>query len=144
MEKALQKNWICEICFLSLGDVDPKKVDKMISAHKNSVTNNVRNKKFPCLSCDKSFSDSWKLKRHEKTHIKNLEEADLPSQGEKVLSDKAMDFNCQKCDKTFNGSLKLKEHIKVHFEGEVKPKISVSAEKVTNFIKYSISIYLLT
>ena len=117
MDKALKNITGClKFVFLLLGEVDPKKVDKINSDHKKSITNKVRNKKFSCSGCDKSFSDSWKLKRHEKTHKKNLEETDSPSKDDKALTEKATNFICLVCNKEFKDNWKVKRHEKTHYK----------------------------
>merc|ERR1712110_1081375 len=79
-----------------------------------SVIKKTQNKHYVCQICNKSFKDSYKLKRHEKVHIKIgelLEPTDFELQEEKVIIEKvdtkepinATDIN-QKVDELFNQS----------------------------------------
>ena len=77
----------------------------------------VRIKKFPCQGCDKGFTDGWKLKRHEKIHIKTEEISEpkyVPMDEKVVLVNKTKNSTCEICSKNFGDSWKLKRHEKIH------------------------------
>ena len=92
-----------------------------------------------CQICDKSFKTSYKLKRHEKLHIKA---GKLPQNYHEQLETKIVKrrksitpkkpkriFECKECCKTFEDSWKLRRHENVHVK---KEKLNLKKEENTN------------
>ena len=103
-----------------------------------STPKRTRKKNFLCKICNKTFKDNYKLKRHEKVHIKAGEmpeepehepdvepnfddsevkiEKDIDEKDEKPEKPKKpkKEYTCNLCFKTFKDNYKLKRHSKVH------------------------------
>ena len=94
--KKIKKDYICEICNKSFRDtyklkrhkkvhikagellpdsIDLSKEERTVKEKKIQPENIVKpkgpKKKLECKECNKLFTDSWKLRRHEKVHLKS-------------------------------------------------------------------------
>ena len=95
--------------YISEDQLEARNVDD-----KNTTRKKILNKKYSCQICSKTFIDTYKLKRHEKVHVKTGELQGLTDV--EPLNEKPLNFICQICDKSFIDNWKLKRHEKVHIK----------------------------
>lgn len=71
----------------------------------NHIRTHIREKPFPCQSCQKTFADSSTLRKHERVH----------------LEFKLLVYQCSQCGKQFSLKESLVSHMKIHDAGDEKP-----------------------
>ena len=115
------------------------------SAENDPIKKKRPKKSHFCQICAKSFRDSYKLKRHEKVHIKAGELAEPTNEEkpkenseikkkvnvEKTVRPKLPPKNhvCKECNKSFRDSWKLRRHEKVHLKMKSEER-SVDGQKL--------------
>ena len=116
------------------------------SAENDPIKKKRPKKSHFCKICAKTFRDSYKLKRHEKVHIKAGELAE-PSEEQKPKENSEIkkkvniekksvrpklppkNHTCKECNKSFRDSWKLRRHEKVHLKMKSEER-SVDGQKL--------------